>query len=484
MPTPQKGQSKEDFIKICIPELIKEGKDQNQAIAQCNSIWEQNLKKDLKTVIVDGFESPAFGEDLSKKGIDILGSTYANCRAQWVKDHPDDKENKANKTSCSRIAWNAVNEAGEKGLKLETAELRDVEIAQEGTFRDMGGRFIDLNKKKFENFIQNFNNKITQPVITINHNKKETKEMQSIMRSANLGIVDKLRIAGKSLIADFKNIPRKLAELIKAGTFQFRSMEFFDKFKDAKGGVFDDVLTGVTFHGGADGSSAITTLSDVMNLFKDEPVEQQENLISIEFKNKEVRKMSKIEIDKTEYESLLKNNEAYKELKTDSDKKDEEINNLKSETETLKTEAEDKDKKIEEAEKFKKDVEENQEITLKKEAEDYIDGLIKDKKIMPKFKDMEVDNYIRYSKEEGDEPLNLFKEKLESAQEVVNLGETITDEDGNEVPAKNELKTEDDEKRALKEYENLIKSGTSEEEALVKTGLATADEVGLKQEVS
>jgi len=44
MPTPKKGESRNDFMSRCIPQVMNEGKRQNQAIAICNSIWENRRK--------------------------------------------------------------------------------------------------------------------------------------------------------------------------------------------------------------------------------------------------------------------------------------------------------------------------------------------------------------------------------------------------------------------------------------------------------
>ena len=41
MPKPKEGESKEDFMERCIPILIDEGKNQDQAMAICYSIWEE-----------------------------------------------------------------------------------------------------------------------------------------------------------------------------------------------------------------------------------------------------------------------------------------------------------------------------------------------------------------------------------------------------------------------------------------------------------
>jgi len=41
MPTPRSGESKEDYISRCIPQLKDEGKEQKQAIAICYNMWER-----------------------------------------------------------------------------------------------------------------------------------------------------------------------------------------------------------------------------------------------------------------------------------------------------------------------------------------------------------------------------------------------------------------------------------------------------------
>jgi len=61
--------------------------------------------------VVEQFEPPEAGD--APKGVkDILKGAYNSCRSSWVKNHPADKKNIANKTSCSKIAWAAVKTAG------------------------------------------------------------------------------------------------------------------------------------------------------------------------------------------------------------------------------------------------------------------------------------------------------------------------------------------------------------------------------------
>ncbi len=45
MPTPSKGESREDFVGRCIPILKKEGRDQKQSVAICYSMYDQHKKK-------------------------------------------------------------------------------------------------------------------------------------------------------------------------------------------------------------------------------------------------------------------------------------------------------------------------------------------------------------------------------------------------------------------------------------------------------
>jgi len=59
------------------------------------------------------FEPPDAG-DAPQEVKDILAKVYNSCRTDWVEENPADKENPENKTSCSKIAWSAVEQAGWK----------------------------------------------------------------------------------------------------------------------------------------------------------------------------------------------------------------------------------------------------------------------------------------------------------------------------------------------------------------------------------
>ena len=43
MPKPKAGETRKDFMMRCIPEVIKEGKSKEQAVAICSSYYERKI---------------------------------------------------------------------------------------------------------------------------------------------------------------------------------------------------------------------------------------------------------------------------------------------------------------------------------------------------------------------------------------------------------------------------------------------------------
>jgi hypothetical protein len=50
MPHPKEGESKKEFISRCIPILIHEGRESDQAAAICYSLWERRNLKTTKII--------------------------------------------------------------------------------------------------------------------------------------------------------------------------------------------------------------------------------------------------------------------------------------------------------------------------------------------------------------------------------------------------------------------------------------------------
>lgn len=72
MPKPKKGEKKEDFISRCIPQLIGEGREKDQASAICYSMWDNKDKEESKskyTTEISGSIRATNSEELEKLGI-------------------------------------------------------------------------------------------------------------------------------------------------------------------------------------------------------------------------------------------------------------------------------------------------------------------------------------------------------------------------------------------------------------------------------
>jgi hypothetical protein len=133
MPKPMAGEPRNEYMSRCVPEVMKEGLTQEQAVGKCEGMFShaekltkvnksiQNIDRlireqehiDLvakyqheimKAQTVEGYESPEPG-DLEEAGKNLLAKVYASCR----KDGGD-------KEYCSKVAWTAVKNAGYKSL--------------------------------------------------------------------------------------------------------------------------------------------------------------------------------------------------------------------------------------------------------------------------------------------------------------------------------------------------------------------------------
>jgi len=73
---PRKGERKDDFLPRCISYVINEGKESEQAVAICNSLWEQHFAGQKISFDFDETLSTQRGQDLAKKEIDANNIVY------------------------------------------------------------------------------------------------------------------------------------------------------------------------------------------------------------------------------------------------------------------------------------------------------------------------------------------------------------------------------------------------------------------------
>jgi hypothetical protein len=64
---PSKGEHENEFMPRCIKYVVDEGKDQQQAIAICNSIWDQHFAGEKVSLDYDETLSTSRGKELAKK---------------------------------------------------------------------------------------------------------------------------------------------------------------------------------------------------------------------------------------------------------------------------------------------------------------------------------------------------------------------------------------------------------------------------------
>lgn len=297
-------------------------------------------------------------------------------------------------------------------MKLDVKEVPEVEIMEAGTWK--GHKYTE---KDFDEAIINFNNGVLEPYVNIDHNDKLTGQMRRMLNVMSFGFVSKLYRNGKKLLADFKQVPKLIAELIVAGALKKRSVEWWTKYDHANGKILNNVLEAVTFHG-ANGVPAVNTLADVVKLYKDDyrkPTDIKGEKMTIDFKQEELE-LEEIKIQKSEYDKLKADAAKADELKAVEAERDEAKKELKVEQDK----SAEVQTKLDASEKKFKDKET---ADLKAEAEGYMGNLIeKENKLLPKYKDMKVAEYIRLKTAGDEDGLKLFKDELESRGKIMNFG--------------------------------------------------------------
>jgi hypothetical protein len=73
---PNKGERKDDFLPRCIAYVVNEGKDSEQAVAICNSIWENHFAAEKISIDYDGVLSTDKGKELAKRLIGAGNDVY------------------------------------------------------------------------------------------------------------------------------------------------------------------------------------------------------------------------------------------------------------------------------------------------------------------------------------------------------------------------------------------------------------------------
>ena len=142
--------------------------------------------------------------------------------------------------------------------ELETKNINGVEIFAVGTHN--GKEFDESDLEQIVNSYRSVKNEIEAPIKAGHSNQLAINDGMPA-----LGWVDKVYKEDMKVKADFKNVPEKVANLIKSRAFKKVSIELLPTFTDSEGNEHEKVLSGVALLG-AD-TPAVKTLDDIPKLF-------------------------------------------------------------------------------------------------------------------------------------------------------------------------------------------------------------------------
>ncbi len=210
----------------------------------------------------------------------------------------------------------------------QTFNLNGVEIFSTGIWN--GDRY---SEKDLDAMIENFDDVGFEPPVKLGHNEEQS-ELQDGQPA--LGYISKIYKVGSKLVADFKELPKKVYDAIKRGNYKRVSSEIYWNYK-ANGSTFNRVLKAVALLG-AD-IPAVTNLESIEGLYSNmgtgevkyhyngkesEIMEEKHDEVSVNKYEEEISQLRK------EKEEVMKEYQAHK----DEIKK----TNIASYMESLKTE--------------------------------------------------------------------------------------------------------------------------------------------------
>ena len=148
--------------------------------------------------------------------------------------------------------------------KLPTVDFKALEIFSTGKWN--GDTY---EQKDLQAMVSAFGKVGFKPTVKAGHpdGQDDEKKARQVFGAPALGYVSRIYIKGKKLFADLMSVPKRFADLIKAGSYRRISAEIYWNYTDdASGNKFSRVLKAVSFLG-AD-IPALTDLKEIENLFQ------------------------------------------------------------------------------------------------------------------------------------------------------------------------------------------------------------------------
>lgn len=234
MPNPNQYKSQDEFLSVCIPQVMKEGLSQDEAKGKCMGMW--NNKE---------MQGEAIPETTPQSSQPAPAKTKIDMLAEFKK-----LLNKNNMTiddeSLMALAEKIVVQGMSMKARLSLLELQylePTEEAQEILILPKGKHFVvtrtfkgwvDFNEKLFKNIIENYNNKeLSEPYIDKEHNRAES-----------YGDLSDFRIASEGLFAKIK-LNKFGLELVKERAYKYISPTITNHI-DTKGNEITDWLATIS----------------------------------------------------------------------------------------------------------------------------------------------------------------------------------------------------------------------------------------------
>jgi len=356
-------------------------------------------------------------------------------------EFPDDNERlaiankKFDEKSFEDVQEDSIN------YEMETVDLNNVAIFSTGKWEGKGSAKggDNITESTLDSWVDSFKkigSKI-KPRMRITHDPSVSK---SILNTASLGWITDLKRNGNELLADFKSVPRKVANLIEKKAFGRFSPGIYDTI-NVNGNNFNNVLEHVALLG-AD-LPANMDLDGFIDLY------------STDYDLNELKYyVNKIDVKDNIMPDIKTFEKEYKDSQDLIIEKDLEIKNYESKIEVL-------DSKTKELEKensdLKADIEKTQYESKQELVKFYLDEKVKEKKItpaqIPHYFGMAMNgNKMEYSYIEGDKQKTIegdgfefVKGILDNASEIAEFSNVEESDHTEKDKAKQfENKTEDD----------------------------------------
>jgi HK97 family phage prohead protease len=228
---PRKDESKDDFMSRCVPDMMGDGKrEQDQAVAACMTIW-RDKDKSLELSSRDNGDDE---DDSTPDDFDDIGEWMDVCQNDQGRDQ-DDCRQEWDESRAARAERTRAIAAGEVVMKTNASEVSaDKEFVLSDESVDRMGDIIMSDGWDVGNFKNN-------PIALFNHNPNFVIGMWSNIRVGEKKLKAKLQLAPMGTSKRIDEI-RKLVDagILKATSVGFRPLDYeqLDKKNPFSGSKF------------------------------------------------------------------------------------------------------------------------------------------------------------------------------------------------------------------------------------------------------